>query len=153
VLVPDDERLAVRRLVREVMAFLVRRSEHLAIHARIRRIRRSNQLLTFGAEDRPKRIDVARLCGGDERLDGFIGRRERPLRGRLRGGPDGQRERDSDEDGSCHRRLPPPPRELLRLLCPRWLDDRCDFPLEYPENASELLLLRCEAEAAWPLPL
>ena len=32
-----------------------------------------------------------------------------------------------------HRRLPPPPlleRELLRLLCPRVLAARSDFPLE-----------------------
>src|SRR3954453_2161855 len=48
-----------------------------------------------------------------------------------------------------HRRLPPPLREpplrelLLRLLWPRELADRCDAPLEYPENASDPPPLRC----------
>src|SRR5687768_2176752 len=44
--------------------------------------------------------------------------------------------------GQLHRRrLPPPPRELLRLRCPRELAARSDFPLEYPENASDLVPL------------
>jgi len=45
----------------------------------------------------------------------------------------------------AHRRRPPPLREplLLRLLWPRELADRCDAPLEYPENASDPPPLRC----------
>ena len=45
-------------------------------------------------------------------------------------------------DGSHRRREPPPPRELLRLRLPRWLAARSDLPLEYPENASDLVPLR-----------
>jgi len=46
------------------------------------------------------------------------------------------------------RRRPPPPlldRELLRLLLPRELAARSDFPLEYPENASDFVPLRSVA--------
>ena len=52
---------------------------------------------------------------------------------------------DRLSESADHRRRPPPPpppRELLRLRCPRSLEDRCDAPLEYPENASEPPLLR-----------
>ena len=39
-------------------------------------------------------------------------------------------------------------RELLRLPWPRWLAARSDFPLEYPENASERVPLRSLAVRA-----
>jgi hypothetical protein len=49
--------------------------------------------------------------------------------------------------GSHRRRPPPPPpRELLRLWAPRELAARSDFPLEYPENASDLVPLRVAAD-------
>jgi hypothetical protein len=44
-----------------------------------------------------------------------------------------------------------PPRELPRLFCPRWLAERSERPLEYPENASELAPLRCRV--LWVSPL
>jgi hypothetical protein len=46
------------------------------------------------------------------------------------------------------RRRPPPPRERPpppRLAPPRWVADRVDRLLEYPENASELRALGCLA--------
>jgi hypothetical protein len=45
------------------------------------------------------------------------------------------------------RRPPPPPldRELLRLVFPRELAARSERPLEYPENASDLVPLRSVA--------
>src|SRR6185295_19366284 len=48
---------------------------------------------------------------------------------------------------ASQRRGPPPPpppreRELLRLCVPRLLAARSDFPLEYPENASDFVPLR-----------
>jgi hypothetical protein len=46
-----------------------------------------------------------------------------------------------------HRRREPPLRELLlRLREPRELAARSDFPLEYPENASDFVPLRSAAD-------
>jgi hypothetical protein len=54
-----------------------------------------------------------------------------------------------------HRRREPPLRELLlRLREPRELAARSDFPLEYPENASDFVPLRSAADVVrLPLPL
>src|SRR4029077_1808562 len=52
-----------------------------------------------------------------------------------------------------YRRRPPPPpeRELPRLSRPRELAARSDFPLEYPENASDFVPLRSAVDARCPL--
>jgi hypothetical protein len=76
-------------------------------------------------------------------------RRARCRNDRQNGARDNERESDGFH-AIPHRRRPPPLRPLLRplllrLLCPRWLAERCELPLEYPENASELAPLRVVA--------
>ena len=129
-LVADDEHLAIASLVDEQPSLGGRGGEHVAIATGGRRIRGVRELLSVGSEDRD---DVLLLPGFDrldERFHGVLGRREGSS-GRRRRFTSARDERHQRRAGErhqghdrcrasrSHRRRPPPPRELLRLRCPR----------------------------------
>ena len=145
-LVADDERLAVGALIQQPPPFGDGDREDLAVPARGRRIGRGDQLLSVGTEDGQQFVQVPGLGRVGQRADGVFRRRERPLGGALC--RDGERcavSASTSARGDQQRTAPPqvshlvvtgasrPPlleRELLRLLCPRELAARSDFPLE-----------------------
>src|SRR5262249_8355452 len=148
---PDDERLAICAGVHEAPALGGRHAEHFAVLAGRRGICGRDEILAIGSEEGEQGVDLAGLRDGDERLDRLVGRFERAsLRRLCRGRRDERREQHAGQDQGkesamhdftlLYRRLPPPPLRLLllRLRCPRSLEARDDFPLEYPENASVL---------------